>query len=421
MGLREKFKGLKHPDKQQNQVNDSLNIKNGGNIDIAKEMVFKVFSSSPLPMAISNLESGIYVDVNDAFLEILGYKKDGIIGRTSDDIQVFADIEESNKYIRLLSKFKKVTDFPVNLKKKNGENKPFLFSSETIKMGNEVYLLTTYTEANKLKDNSLDSRKGLIINEIFETISSYLALFCISSDDKIIIKDFNHKAEEVEHILKSDIIGKCINDTELSKRLKLVELLNHLRVTGDPHKLSVSPDGDDYEGHYLGFLLSNGDFVITWEPGHSQKTKENEIFKQGTVFEKLSGAFPELIYEVDLTGKVTYANSHGLEYFGYSTDDIKKGLTIAEIFPPEELRRAFENLKKISSQGTTSENKYLAWKKDKTLIPVIARTFGVFHHGKLTGYRGVITDISEKKKFEEQIVREKAFLENLIDSSPEAI
>jgi two-component system sensor histidine kinase/response regulator len=129
------------------KVSDSVHTTLGRKSYKAKEMVFMTFSMSTLPMAISNLDSGIYVDVNNAFLKILGYKKKEIIGHTSDDIQVFADIGESNKYIRLLSNFNKVVDFPVNLRKKNGETKSFLFSSETIKMGNEVYLLTTYSKA----------------------------------------------------------------------------------------------------------------------------------------------------------------------------------------------------------------------------------------------------------------------------------
>ena len=45
----------------------------------------------------------------------------------------------------------------------------------------------------------------------------------------------------------------------------------------------------------------------------------------------------------------------------------------------------------------------------------------MFHEGKKIGYLGTITDVSKHRKYEEQIVREKAFLEHLIDSTPEAI
>ena len=274
---------------------------------------------------------------------------------------------------------------------------------------------------NNESGKTFNSGDRSTINEIFDTIRSYLALFSLTSDNKILIKDINLKAEEIENIHRIDVINKCINDTFLSKRIKLVELLNLLQTTGKPHKLPASPDGDDSEGHYMGFLLSNGDYVITWEPGLLQKSKEKEIITHGSVFEKFSDTLPEMIYEVDLTGKVTYANPQGLRYFGYNLEDFERGITIADIFPLEELQLVRKSLETIKSLGGTTNNKYFAWKKDRTLIPIVARTFGIFHNGKLTSYRGVVTDISEQKKFEEQIIREKAFLENLIDSTPEAI
>jgi PAS domain-containing protein len=116
MGLKERLKNIMDTDKNLQKGKVPAGINEGINTEIAKEMAFKAFSNAPRPMAISNLETGIYVDVNVAFLKTLGYKKKDIIGQTSDDIQVFADIEESNKYIRLLSRFNKVIDFPVNQK-----------------------------------------------------------------------------------------------------------------------------------------------------------------------------------------------------------------------------------------------------------------------------------------------------------------
>jgi PAS domain S-box-containing protein len=389
--------------------------------DSAKDMIFKAFHASSHLMAISNLDSGIYIDVNDAFSQTLGYNKNEILGHTSDEIQVFAEIDESNKYIKLLSKLRKVTDFPVSLRKKNGEELSYLFSAETIRFADEVYLLTTYNEISSLNGKTSKSGNHIIINEIFETISSYLMLITYSEEKNFCVRNLNHKVEEIEHIRKSDIVGKPVDDTPLGNRPKLVELLHHLRITGEPHKLSVSPLGDDSEGYYMGFLLTGGDIVITWEPGHLQKDKEKDIIKHGIVFDNLAETVPEMIYEIDLTGNVTYANTQGLRYFGYSKEDLDKGMKLSDIFPPEEFKKAIDNLKTIDSQRQNTKNEYIARRKNGSLIPIITHTFGIFHDEKLEGYRGVVTDISSRKKDEEQIIREKAFLEHLIDSTPQAI
>ena len=98
--------------------------------------------------------------------------------------------------------------------------------------------------------------------------------------NRFYIIDLNSKVEEVEFIQKSDVIGKCIDDTPLANRVKLIELLHQPALTGDAHKLAASPNGDDSEGYYMGFSLTSGNIVITWEPGNRQKNMD-DLYKQG--------------------------------------------------------------------------------------------------------------------------------------------
>ena len=58
--------------------------------------------------------------------------------------------------------------------------------------------------------------------------------------------------------------------------------------------------------------------------GNQQKIKDDHN-KQGVVFEKFADMLPEMIYEVDLTGKILYANQQGLNFFGYSKEDLERG------------------------------------------------------------------------------------------------
>ena len=184
---------------------------------LAREMAFKAFRHARNLMAICNLENGVFLDVNESFLQSLGYEKPEIIGRTSDEIIVFPDIESGNKYLILLSKFRKVTDYPVSLRMKNGELKHFLFSSDTIRFGDELFLLTTFNEISAHNDSGKKSSTETILNEIFETISSYLVLITVSEDEKFIIYDLNSKVEDIENITRLDVLGKPIDKTPLSE------------------------------------------------------------------------------------------------------------------------------------------------------------------------------------------------------------
>jgi PAS domain S-box-containing protein len=419
MDYKAKYTELLEANRQLEKELAYLRLKNQGKNDVSREMVFRVFHSASQLMAVSKLDSGQYVDVNEAFLNALGYKKEEIIGHTSDDIRIFADINESNKYIRLISKLKKLKDYPVTLKKKNGEEKPFLFSAETIILEGEIYLLTIYNELDKSEKRKIKDSQRSILDEIIETFSVYLALFGIDDDNRFIIIDINSRVEQAELILKDEVIGKFIDETPLVKREKLLELLHHIRITGDAHKLYASSAGNDSEGYYMGFPLSSGDIVITWEPGNFQKTKD-DISKQDALFHKFAELIPEMIYELDTKGKVTYANKYLLEFFGYSIEDLVKKLAISSLFP-DVYQQMTETLKSLQSPGQISSSEYLVRKKDGTAVSIISRSFARFYENKIIGYRGVITDISKHKEYENQINREKAFLEHLYNSTPTAI
>ncbi len=113
---------------------------------------------------------------------------------------------------------------------------------------------------------------------------------------------------------------------------KVLELLHHINITGDAHKLSASVAGDDSEGFYMGFPLSSGDIVLTWEPGNIQKTMD-DLSKQNALFKKFSEMLPEMIYEVDLTGKILFANKYGLEFFGLYERGSSKRFEYFKSFP----------------------------------------------------------------------------------------
>jgi PAS domain S-box-containing protein len=382
-------------------------------------MILKAFHSTSYLMAISKLDTGLYIDVNNSFIKELGYSKEEIIGSSPDDIHLFADFEESNKYLHLISKLKKTKDYPITLKTKEGKIKSYLFSAEKVVMDNETYLLTVFNEFSVLKDKMIKESQGSVLDEIFETVSSYLSIYGITADNRFLIIDLNSKVEEIEFIKKEEIIGKFVDDTPLSHRVKLIELLNHIRITGDAHKLSVSPIGNDSEGYYMGFILTSGNIVITWEPGNHQKYLDTRK-RQKIAFESFADMLPQMVYEVDLHGKILYTNKKGLDFFGYSAEELKKGINISELFP-EVYKEMIENLKMLKFPDQFSSNKYIAKKKNGSLVPILTHSFATFYENKIIGYRGVITDISTQVEYEQNIEREKAFLEHLIDSTPAAI
>ena len=64
---------------------------------------------------------------------------------------------------------------------------------------------------------------------------------------------------------------------------------------------------------------------------------------------------------------------------------------------------------------------YILKKQEVTPTPIVTRTYPIFHEGKKIGYRGSATDMSKHKNIETEVIKQKAFIENLVNSTSEAI
>ena len=119
-------------------------------------------------------------------------------------------------------------------------------------------------------------------------------------------------------------------------------------------------------------------------------------------FRELAEMMPETVFEVDLEGKLTFVNRNAFNYFGYTLQDLKKGLKSIDMIIPEDRERAQDNIGKILKGEKSGLNEYRALRKDGSTFPVMINSAPIFKEGKPAGLRGLIVDITERKKAEEE-------------------
>ncbi|TNF41938.1 MAG: PAS domain S-box protein [Bacteroidetes bacterium] len=379
------------------------------------------FNSTNQLITLSNLETQKYIEVNQAFLETTGYRKEDIIGKTSDDIQLYVDLIQSRKYMRLLSRLKRVTDLEIKLRMRSGEERTFLFSARTFFLGEEIYLITYYNDISALNGGFARAESEKILREIFDSMSSYAVILRREGETRHFIVDFNYRAEDVEQLDRKDLLGKEIGETPFGKNEAFLSLLDNLETTRRPYKIPVSPDGTDESGFYIGLLLSTGDILITWEAGKAQKERESEILKQGIVFETFAELLPEMIMEVDTQGHVTFMNTQGMMTLGFDNNDLAKGVTLSSLFLPDDLDRLMRELSGLTRPGQITFDEYVLSNKLNRKVSVLFHAGPIIIRNRVAGYRCVLTDVSKHKEYEQKLSNEKALLEHLIDAAPEAI
>lgn len=119
--------------------------------------------------------------------------------------------------------------------------------------------------------------------------------------------------------------------------------------------------------------------------------------------------FPLAFFETDEKGIVTYANRYGLLEFGFTEEDLKKGLNAYDLVDLSEERLAPRTGR---SPGCCE---YTLRRRDGSTVPVLISSVSVTMDGEVAGTRGVVVDISGiKVALDELFQRDK--MHNLITS-----
>jgi diguanylate cyclase (GGDEF)-like protein/PAS domain S-box-containing protein len=101
----------------------------------SEERYRTVFHTSLDCITLSHLSDGRYIDVNKAFLDLIGIEPEEIVGRTSTDLGIWAYPETRAEIAEMLRRDQNVRDFQTQFVKKSGEKIWVLISATIIEIG----------------------------------------------------------------------------------------------------------------------------------------------------------------------------------------------------------------------------------------------------------------------------------------------
>jgi two-component system, cell cycle sensor histidine kinase and response regulator CckA len=149
----------------------------------SEERFRKAFNASPEPMTISHWPEGRYVDCNESFLRITGYRREEVIGRTDIEVRFWPKPEDRARCMRFLEEHGRAIDLEVVFGAKSGEERTGLFSAEVIEIRGEQCVLAVMkdiTERRSLEEQLRLSQKmeavGLLAGGVAHDFNNLLTV-----------------------------------------------------------------------------------------------------------------------------------------------------------------------------------------------------------------------------------------------------
>ena len=393
--------------RQQQQQENSRQINNEAALRQSDEKFRLAFHTSPDSINFNRLSDGIYIDINEGFTKLTGYTREDAIGKSSIDLNIWYDPKDRQRLVKFLQSEGYVENLEASFRRKNGQIGVGLMSARVLRLNQEDVILSItrdITERKQVEDELRESE-----NKYSQLVESLTDAILVWSGEHIIYA--NPTALKLFRVNQAgDLIGKRYLDfVHPDDRLESVERIKksknenwiaphreHRMITADGQVINVESTGVPIQCQ--GQIQHFGIFSDITE----RKQVEEKLRETENKYRDLADSLPQVIFEVDLNGTLTYINHNAYVLFGYTQEEIVKGFNVLEAFIPEDKERvALDIMLNIQGQKL-GRQEYTAVRKDGTRFPVSVHANRVLRGQTATGVRGILIDLTATKLAEEE-------------------
>jgi two-component system NtrC family sensor kinase len=382
------------------------------------------FQASPDMIAIFKIRDGEFTEVNDTFVQSLGYPRQEIIGHTRDELGLMANPEESARMVQLMEKQGKLRQEEYRFRTKSGEVRTWLCSADTVSIGGEPSMLcvaTDITERKKAREALAESEEKF--SKAFHASPGSMSISRLR-DGKFI--EVNESFLRDKGYTRREIIGRSSFDFAIwadpadGKRIMKIleeggkvhnEVMRYRTRSGYIRTGLVSAEIINIGNEPCMIVLTND---IT-----QQKQAEEQLRLLSSVTQQVSDA----IIITDPAFKITYMNRAAQDLFGYSIEEVRgKGF---DIFSDDEKPLSKKFIKDILNtvtsgkvwKGTTTKKR-----KNGTRFICDCHISPLFDEkGNIYAYTDVQRDVTDQKEVEAKIQAQKQLIESILATLPEGV
>lgn len=374
----------------------------------------RFFNHNPSPMAVTSLPDRKFVQVNQAFLSVLNFSRDEILGKTSEELGLFPDHEKQRLVAEKLERHGSMRNIELQVMGKDGKIVDGLFSGEMIESQGQKYFLSVMLDVTERKSAERALRES---ERKFRTFVDFASdwEYWIVSDGSL-----NYMSPSCEKVTGYPVSAFIENPELLSSivypedQVKWNEYQNDHLESDMSYEMDfriVHASGDvrwiahrcqaifDEDGKFVGRRASNRD--ITYRVNIEKNLAEQHALIS-TILENAGEGIcmSHNVKEYPFV-RFTHWNTMMTEITGYSMDEINRLGWRQAMFPDSELRGdSIPPMKLTLGNHFMEVEEYEITTQKGRQCPVSASTSMVQGHDRVENVLTVIRDMTGQKKAE---------------------
>jgi PAS domain S-box-containing protein len=412
------------------------------NIDIKKTNIFEqedllqksnlLFKLNPSSIVLMTLPDRKLIDINETALKTFGFSREEVIGKTSDELNIFMQQDKRRNALEQLLMHGHIENYEMKFRRKDGNIIEGLFSAEIIKHQDKGYLLSILTDITNQKLAQKAQRKN---EEKYRTILETTEEGYYEIDLAGNFTFFNEPVCKLLGYSGEELMGmnnRNYTDKETAK--KVFQAFNKVYKTGESTKefdwQIIRKDGTkryieqsaslqkDSSGRPIGFRGILHDIT-------ERKHTEELLKKSEEMYRLLADHVKDLVWLMDLNLTITYISPSVEKMTGYSLGELQKTAldkVLSSASFQEAMNIYMEEIPRAKADPAYSMNKLveleLIDKNKQSFWVECVFSFIRDEKGIPLSILGEGRDITERKQMEYSLRKSEENFRHSLDDSP---
>jgi len=195
----------------------------------------------------------------------------------------------------------------------------------------------------------------------------------------------------------------------LHVRSRIGYLKVQIRNLGMEHDFTrrIAVIGDD---EFSGLAIEINHMLAEIEQSNTDLMRSTDRFRD------LAELLPQIIFEMDMSGRITFMNHVGLEMAQCTSTRSAQGLSAYDFLAKADQKRMQQNLERLAGAKPSVEAVYTFIRPNGSTFPGNTYVSAIIQNGEIKGYRGIIVDITSQQELKKALDESREYLEQIFDT-----